>query len=255
MPSTVRASPASSTRPSPLPGERAPEEFPPLQFRLDETATQVAIDPSRVSPSLYTGKENVPTVDEATQALYYKQLITRVKCDPSVASLLFFHMVDEPSLPRFQSGLLRLDLSARPAFAAVKEGIAAADTSCSETKAWRHATKVVGARAVFDLAAKPSRVRIFGLTATANEDALAAAGIFRADGDPPGTGDLRVALSTAGRPGAVLATEKLIRANRAPRFEFRGTLRPGRYVYAVWIRAALNPSRTSLLRSGVFEVR
>ena len=116
-------------------------------------------------------------------------------------------------------------------------------------------TRVVGARAVFDLATKASRVRVFGLTARAGEDALATAGIFRAGDTLPKLGDLRSALSVDGRTGAVLRSQKLIKANRAPRFEFRGTLTPGRYVYAVWMRAALNPSRTSLFRSGAFEVR
>jgi hypothetical protein len=239
------------------PDSRGPrvDDFPPVRFRLDETATQVAIDPAKVPPALYSGKENVPTVDEETQARYYRELIARVKCDPSVDSLLFFHLVDEPALQRFQSGLLRRNLSLRPAFAAVKDGIEAADTSCSDTKAWRHATRVIGARAVFDLATKASRVRVFGLTAAASEDADATAGIFRADADVPRLGDLRTALSTGPTTGAVLKTEKLIKANRAPRFEFRGTLSPGRYVYAIWMRATLNPSRTSLFRSGVFEVR
>jgi hypothetical protein len=230
------------------------ERIPPLRFRLDETATQVRIDPAKVPPSLYSGKENVPTVDEETQARYYKQLIARVKCDRSVASLLFFHLVDEPSLQRFQSGLLRRDFSKRPAFAAVKKAIGAA-ARCSTAKAWKHATEVLGAKAAFDLTPKTSRVRVFGLTARAGEDAFATAGIFRADDDLPKLGDLRAALSTGERHRPVLKTEKMMRANRAPRFEFRGTLRPGRYVYAISMRAALNPSRTSLFRSAAFEVR
>ena len=230
------------------------ERLPPLRFRLDETATQVGIDPEKVPPSLYTGKENVPTVDEETQARYYKQLIARVKCDPSVASLLFFHLVDEPRLQRFQSGLLRRDFSRRPAFRAVMEAIDA-PARCSKTKAWKHATRVVGAKAAFDLAPKTRRVRVFGFTARAGEDAFARAGIFRADDDDlPRLDDLRSALA-AGHPWRpVLKTQRLIKGNRAPRFEFRGTLQPGRYVYAISMRAAFNPNRRSLFRSGVFEV-
>jgi hypothetical protein len=226
---------------------------PPLRFRLDETATQVAIDPSEVSPSLYTGKENVPTVDEPTQARYYRQLIARMKCDPSVASVLFFHMIDEPSLQRFQSGLLRRDFSERPSYDAVKKAIAT-ENDCPNWKRWRHVTGVVGAKAKFDLTTKAARVRVFGLTVRAGEDAIVTAGIFPAGEALPKLGDLRTALSASGSTGAVLTTEKSIRANRAPRFEFHGSLEPGRYVYAVWLRAALNPSRTSLLRSGAFEV-
>ncbi len=230
-----------------------PRGTPTIRFRLDETATQVAIDPAKVSPSLYTGKENVATVDEATQATYYTQLIARVKCDPSVAALLFFHLVDEPSLQRFQSGLLRADLSQRPSFGAVKAAIASRET-CPATTPWRHTTRVVGAKAIFDLTPRSAKVRVFGLSARAGEDAYATAGIFRADDTVPALRDLRGALAAGQRPGAVLATRKLITANRTPRFEFHGELRPGRYVYAISMRAALDPARTSIFRSGVFEI-
>ena len=97
-----------------------------VSFRIDESGTQVKIDPSKVNPSLYSGRENVPTVDEATQARYYTDLINLIKCDPTVATLDLFHLIDEPLLNGFQSGLLRVDDSRRPSYAAVKKAIAAA---------------------------------------------------------------------------------------------------------------------------------
>jgi hypothetical protein len=50
----------------------------------------VKIDPSLVDPKLYIGRENVPLVDEATQARYYADVIRLVKCDPTVATLDLF---------------------------------------------------------------------------------------------------------------------------------------------------------------------
>jgi hypothetical protein len=229
-----------------------------LRFRLDETATQVKIDPARVDPGLYTGKENIPTVDEATQARYYKLLIRRVRCDEAIAALVFFHLIDEPSLRGFQSGLLRRDHSLRPAFASVRRAIGA-KKGCPAQEGWRPATRVIGARTIFNVSPRGAHVRIFGLTATAHEDANAKAGIFPAGESVPRFADLRRALSTTASEDAplspLLSAQRLIRAHRAPRLEFRGVLPPGRYVYAVRLRAVFNPGRSSLFRSRVFEIR
>src|SRR5207302_3319461 len=97
-----------------------------VRFRIDESGTQVRIDPTKVDPKLYFDRENVPVVDEATQARYYTGLINFEKCDPTVQTLDLFHIVDEPSLLGFQSGLLRVDGSRRPSYAAVKQAIEAA---------------------------------------------------------------------------------------------------------------------------------
>ena len=115
-----------------------------VKFRIDETGTQVIIDPAKVSSKLYTGRENVPVVSEATQARYYADLITKVKCDPTVATLDFFHLIDEPLLLGFQSGLLRVDGSRRPSYAGGEDG-----DRCGRhlyrPHGWRHATTVIGA--------------------------------------------------------------------------------------------------------------
>src|SRR5262249_44783630 len=88
-----------------------------VRFRLDESGTQVKIDPTKVDPKLYTGHENVPLVTEAQQASFYSGLINLVKCDPDAMTLNLFHLIDEPQLLGFQSGLLRADGSRRPAYA------------------------------------------------------------------------------------------------------------------------------------------
>ena len=116
-----------------------------VRFRIDESGTQVKIDPTKVDAKLYSGRENVPTVDEATQARFYADVINLVKCDPTVQTLDLFHLVDEPLLLGFQSGLLRVDNSRRPSYAAVKKAIAGAGT-CPAVHPWRHTTTVIGDR-------------------------------------------------------------------------------------------------------------
>ena len=76
----------------------------------------------------------MPLVDEATQARYYAGLIDLVKCDSTVSTLDLFHLIDEPLLLGFQSGLLRVDGSRRPSYDAVKKAIAAAGT-CAQAHA------------------------------------------------------------------------------------------------------------------------
>src|SRR5205809_744322 len=77
---------------------------------------------TRIAPEkagLYAGAENVPTIDEATQASYYSQLIAMMACDPNVALLNFFHAVDETGLPAWQSGMVLADGTHRASYAAV----------------------------------------------------------------------------------------------------------------------------------------
>ena len=42
---------------------------------------------------------------EAYQATYYKQMLQLLSCDPNVRVINFFHLVDEPNLAGWQSGL------------------------------------------------------------------------------------------------------------------------------------------------------
>ena len=76
----------------------------------------------------YNGQENVPAVDEATQARYHASVVRRFECDPRVAALLFFHWVDETDRDRFQSGAIRADDTEKPVVDAVKDAI---DSGCT----------------------------------------------------------------------------------------------------------------------------
>lgn len=226
-----------------------------LRFKIDEMGWQVAI--LAALAARYTDSENVPVTDEARQALVYADLLRRFACDPTIAEILIFHLLDEVDLRRFQSGLLRVDASERVAFAAVQDAIRQA-ASCARTFGWTHTTKVLGAKGTFESGDKPAAQKVFGATATAEEDANGKAGIFRvasrsARFDPEKLG---AALEGAvrGVRGPVLKDEKLVKAYFSPRFEFRGQLPRGYYVVVVRLRAAMNPSRVTTLAGPIFKV-
>ncbi|HST25921.1 MAG TPA: hypothetical protein VLJ76_08010 [Gaiellaceae bacterium] len=221
-----------------------------ITFRIDELGTQVAIDPTKVNPALYQGKENVPTVSEATQATYYTDAINLLKCDPTVSTLDLFHLIDEPLLLGFQSGLLRVDGSRRPSYAAVKAVIATAKT-CPALHAWRHTTSVVGASAYFSTTPKIAAQKVWFGTVRTGEEATVQLGIF-----PIATARTSLRSSLADGPSAaLLQLGGFLKANSARGFKFHGSLSPGRYVYAALLKATMNPQRTSLIVSKPFVVR
>ena len=118
----------------------------PLRFELDEVGWQARI--VRSAARSYRGVEISRTVSERTQAIYYASLVRRYTCDRTVESLLFFHLVDEADLDRFQSGLVRANHTLRPSFAAVKNAIAETANGCTGALvSWHHATDVAGASA------------------------------------------------------------------------------------------------------------
>jgi hypothetical protein len=69
--------------------------------------------------SLYTGREVVATVDEATQARYYRQAIDLSQGQPHVSMLFIFHVFDEPRLEGLQSGVRYVDGSPKQSLQAV----------------------------------------------------------------------------------------------------------------------------------------
>jgi hypothetical protein len=120
---------------------------PFVRMYVDEVGYQARVAADKTP--LYSGSENVPVVDEQTQASYYSKLIAMMACDPNVALLNFFHAVDETALPAWQSGLVLPDYTRRAAYSAVKEAIGA-NQQCRGTEVqWRHTETVVGARALF----------------------------------------------------------------------------------------------------------
>ncbi|MDQ3823227.1 MAG: hypothetical protein M3321_08305 [Actinomycetota bacterium] len=243
-------------------GEPVDEDGPPpLRFALDEVGWQVTIP--RASRRAYRGRESVRPTGERQQADIYRRIVDIAACDPAVDSLLFFHLIDENDLDRFQSGLVRADWTKRPSYFTVKERIRQLTTQdgiqCpGRTVAWRHRESVVGASARF---AAPGRGRLPRFVTTAKEDATYVAGIFPVTGIGF-LGDLEEdairwvlaerKLRLVGLPeqtGAVRAYRP-----RAVVFGRRPTV-PGRYVYAVRLAAAMNPDRSTTLVSDPFVVR
>jgi hypothetical protein len=200
-----------------------------LGLELDEYGRQVQLISSVARA--YHGRENVRTISEGRQANLYAAVVRRVACDPAVTGFFFFHFIDEPDLDRFQSGLVRVDGTKRPAYAAVKEALAQTKGECpGALRRWRHSTTVAGAEVTFEEGS---------LTVAAAEDVAATAGVF-----------------PAALPRAEILEALIERAASVPGLVVRGhrprTLMPARadfrepYVHAVVLRALMNPGRTFL---------
>lgn len=230
-----------------------------LRFRLNEVGWQVEIPPG--ARGAYFGRENVATTDEATQAEIYAQAIPFIACDPAVRSLLFFHLVDDPNLDRWQSGLVRADGTRRPSYASVKAAIARTGARCAGiTTAWRHATAVIGPSAKFPFKrAFSQRTRAWTMVATAFEATTYNAAVFRVPRRATPSGKARTkiqrALLRAKPKGAALARAGKVQAYREAVVRFpKRTLKPGYYVYAVQLFAETNPTRKSFFVSRPFRV-
>jgi hypothetical protein len=83
--------------------------FDSLKTFVDETGWQVA-----TSLPGYFNNENVPTIDEAQQAIDYEKLVHIADCEPTLTDFHIFHEIDESDRTGFQSGVLRIDFSERP---------------------------------------------------------------------------------------------------------------------------------------------
>jgi hypothetical protein len=109
-----------------------------LRIMIDETGWQVD---TQGRPG-YTGVETSnPVGTEDFQAQVYAQLVNLANCDPSISALHFLHLVDEADRDRFQSGLLRVDLSQRASAGAVAAQIPKGCTTGAIS--WHHATRVL----------------------------------------------------------------------------------------------------------------
>lgn len=227
----------------------------PLVLHLDETGWQTEVPP--LYQVLYTGKENVPTISEDTQAQIYGDLVRMMSCDVDVASVDFFHMIDEANLDRWQSGLMRVDGSHRPSYDAVKTAIAETKGGCPFTPTrWRHASTVIGADVAF-LSAKPPAAR--SLSTTAAEEATFRAGVLRLPSSKPlganGLKRLAGLLSRANAPQLALNASGKLKAYQSRTVRFpRKTLKNGYYVYGLQLAATMNPGRTKLFVSKPFRV-
>ena len=211
-----------------------------LQMKLDEVGWQVAVVPG----SPYFGVESIVPTTEAAQADIYPALLRYVACDKAVEAVDFFGFQDEPNLDRWQAGLIRADGSKRPSYDTVKAEIAKTSGNCDGTmRPWAHSTKVDGAKVIFS---KKRRVwfrgRAWSFIASANENALFNAGIYRVTRHK---GAKARRLKISGRLDAYRPSYVRFPARR---------LRPGKYVYSVTIRAEANARRLIRKTSRQFVV-
>ena len=138
-------------------GTAQPTTVTGLKLYLDEVGWQVDTG----SRAGYTGQENVPVTDEATQAAIYGQLVRSAACDSDISEVNFFGFYDDARRTGFQAGLFHADGTPRPSAEAVQQAISEATImGCAGVPAaWTPATGVVGATM------RPVASNLAGLTA------------------------------------------------------------------------------------------
>jgi hypothetical protein len=227
-----------------------------LPLWLDEIGWQVPTEGNEA----YTGVENVPTIDERSQAAFHGGVVRQAACDRQVATVHFFHWIDESDRGGFQSGAIRADGSQRPAFDSVAQAVAdtKGGTFCpGSALTWRHKTSVVGAAAT--LTRLPARV----IEASAGENALVTYGLVDvgrkrsltiADKKAVAVAlAFRSTRSVRVRFGAAVTHSALLRAHSVRRLVVPAErLKASRYVLAISMAAESNRDRTSLFVGPTF---
>ena len=232
--------------------------LPPLRVRLNEVGWQVAVPPS--SLHAYYGRESVASVtDERSQADIYAGLIPYFVCDESVRSMLYYGLIDEPDLDRWQAGLIRADGTARPSYGAVKSALARGLAKCNRRPTtWRHTTTVVGASAKFGERRRSAADTNWTFVASSEEASKFTGAMYRLPGRRLSAAARKRLLAAVGvkrTPKPVFAARGAIRAHQGTFVRLkRKRLAPGYYVFAIRLRAEMNPTRTASLVSRPFPV-
>jgi hypothetical protein len=231
---------------------------PPLRVRLNEVGWQVAIPTS--SLDAYYGRESVSRLaDERAQAEIYAALIPYFACDSSIRSMLYYGLVDEPDLDRWQAGLIRADRTRRPSFGAVQSALARGLARCNRRPTrWRHTTKVVGATARFGERRRSASDTTWSFAAASEEASIFRAAMYRLPGRRFSAAQRKRLLAAVGRrraPKPVFSARGKARAHNGAFVRFpRKRLPRGTYVFAVRLSAEMNPARQSVLVSKPFAV-
>jgi hypothetical protein len=232
--------------------------LPPLTVRLNEVGWQVAIPPA--SQGAYYGVESVPRLaDERFQADTYAALVPYYACDASVHSMLYYGLVDEPDLDRWQAGLIRADRTRRPSFTTVRSALSRGLTRCKgRAKTWRHTTKVVGATARFGERRRSAADKNWSFSASAEESSLVTGAMYRLPGRRMSAALRKRLLAAVGRrrtPKPVFSLRAKARAHLGTFIRFPPRrVAAGSYVFAIRLRAEMNPARQATLISRPFPV-
>jgi hypothetical protein len=231
--------------------------LPPLRVRLNEVGWQVGV-PSG-SMHAYYGRESVARLaDERSQADIYAALIPYFACDSSIRSMLYYGLVDEPDLDRWQAGMIRADGTRRPSFDAVRSALARGLARCSRRPTtWRHTTKVVGATARFGERRRSASETSWSFVAASEEASTFRAAMYRLKGrlSAATRRKLQAAVGVRRTPKPVFSARGKVRAHLGTFIRFpRRKLKRGSYVFAIRLSAEMNPVRQTVLVSKPFAV-
>jgi len=218
--------------------------------------------PDAAHQQLYTGQENdahaIPAapaaaIDGPTQATQLADGIELAYCQPYVAAFFNFLLRDEPSLQRWQSGMLWADGSRKPSFAALQQiisDIKSGRVDCAKLQA-AHSTPIAPAADALveriewsPLTAFSVFNEIWGFSISTRADATFRALLVRVGRHTTSTGR-QVALTMAGT---------LTNARpRVVRFGF-ARLKPGRYRIEVVVTRRRHPLLSVTRASPAFIV-
>ena len=232
--------------------------LPPLRVRLNEIGWQVGVPAT--SMHAYYGDESVARLaEERHQADVYSALVPYYACDPSVRSILYYGLVDEPDLERWQVGLMRADGTRRPSYGAVKSVLARGLAKCNRRPlAWRHSTIVVGATAKFGERRRSAGDTNWTFVASSEEASTFRAAMYRLKSralSAKARKRLVAAVGAKSLPKPVFSARGKVRAHLGTFIRFkRKRLQPGYYIFAIRLRAEMNPTRTTALVGKPFAV-
>lgn len=203
-----------------------------LPILYDEFGVESQIPAAK--STFYNGNEPNTTrpVDERTQGEYYRQALALAFCQPNVRGILMFHVVDEPGLPAWQSGLFYADGTAKASLPAVRTAVGFVRRGII--------ARCPGLRLTVEARLGPQRHTDSGRSflLTCNIDCNYQARIQRLPA-------LTTVRTVSGRAGG----------RRSLRVQFPPALAPGRYRFSVRLVAPVNPGPTTTLVSGTFRVR
>jgi hypothetical protein len=231
---------------------------PPLRVRLNEIGWQVVIPAS--SADAYYGRESVAQLaEERSQADTYAALIPYFACDESIRSMLYYGLVDEPDLDRWQAGLIRADRTRRPSYGSVRSTLARGLARCNRRPTrWRHKTTVVGATARFGQRRRSASERSWSFVAASEEASIYTAVMYRLPGRRLSAALRKRYLASVGRkrvPKPVFLARGIVRAHSGTFIRFpRKPVAAGYYVFAVRMSAEMNRTRQAALVSKPFAV-
>jgi hypothetical protein len=154
---------------------------------------------------------------------------------------------------------MRADGTRRSSYGAVKSALSRGLAKCKRRPvAWRHSSVVVGATAKFGERRRSANDTNWTFVASSEETSLFSAAMYRLKGRRlSGTGrkQLLAAVGVKRAPKAVFTARGKVRAHVGTFVRFkRKRLAAGYYVFAIRLRAEMNPTRATALLSKPFAI-